>query len=528
MPEYLAPAVFVEETSFRAKSIEGVGTSTAAFVGMTARGQVSVTPSDPTPPLLTSFNDFQLYYGGTEDLTIGSNSVPNYLAHAANAFFNNGGARLYVARLLGNGATVGTSGQLTAGAALAAAKKVAFTARQPGGATIPNTTANFSITITPQQLPTTKSLALKQPRGTMIQINDDFYVIGVDPVITTAGNLTGFTGLADGGACTIISFAIDVYDPTGLVYEAGALGLHPRHPRFIGALLGAFPPNASDAMTNPVRLDIGNTVTPFELRQALSDGAAASPVLVTGGTDGTGTPATADFQTALNSLLALEDVSIVAAPGSSSYAGTDPAAINQMLIGHAEARRAYRIAVLDTPSGLDIAGVRALKSQIDSEYAAIYFPWVTIANPGAALNPLAPGDQCSAVGSRVRDLCAHRHPARRVEGPRERDRYRRARARARCSLRRAGGSQSPWDQLHPDTSEPRNPGLGSTHHLKRSGMDIRERAALLPLSGSLDRPGHAMGRVRAQRRGAVGERPDHRFGFPLQRVGFGRAFGHEA
>ena len=48
MPEYLAPAVFVEETSFRAKSIEGVGTSTAAFVGMTARGPLSVSPSDPT------------------------------------------------------------------------------------------------------------------------------------------------------------------------------------------------------------------------------------------------------------------------------------------------------------------------------------------------------------------------------------------------------------------------------------------------------------------------------------------------
>ena len=68
MPEYLAPAVFVEETSFRAKSIEGVGTSTAAFVGMTARGPVSVSPSDPTPPLLTNFSDFERYYGGTDDL----------------------------------------------------------------------------------------------------------------------------------------------------------------------------------------------------------------------------------------------------------------------------------------------------------------------------------------------------------------------------------------------------------------------------------------------------------------------------
>ena len=50
MPEYLAPAVYVEETSFRSKSIEGVGTSTAAFVGLTARGPTAITP-----PLLTSF-----------------------------------------------------------------------------------------------------------------------------------------------------------------------------------------------------------------------------------------------------------------------------------------------------------------------------------------------------------------------------------------------------------------------------------------------------------------------------------------
>ncbi len=44
MPEYLAPGVYVEETSFRAKSIEGVGTSTTAFVGPTRRGPVTGTP----------------------------------------------------------------------------------------------------------------------------------------------------------------------------------------------------------------------------------------------------------------------------------------------------------------------------------------------------------------------------------------------------------------------------------------------------------------------------------------------------
>jgi phage tail sheath protein FI len=59
MPEYLPPAVYVEETSFRSRPIEGVGTSTAAFVGMTRRGPVSSGTSGVTPPLLISFPDFE-------------------------------------------------------------------------------------------------------------------------------------------------------------------------------------------------------------------------------------------------------------------------------------------------------------------------------------------------------------------------------------------------------------------------------------------------------------------------------------
>ena len=53
MPEYLAPGVYVEETSFRSKSIEGVATSTTAFAGPTRRGPVG------EPELVTSFGDFE-------------------------------------------------------------------------------------------------------------------------------------------------------------------------------------------------------------------------------------------------------------------------------------------------------------------------------------------------------------------------------------------------------------------------------------------------------------------------------------
>jgi phage tail sheath protein FI len=93
MPEYLAPGVYVEETSFRAKSIEGVGTSTTGFVGATRYG-----PTEGEPELMTSFGQFERIYGGLDPLMYSDVPMTNYLAHAVRAFFDNGGSRLYVAR----------------------------------------------------------------------------------------------------------------------------------------------------------------------------------------------------------------------------------------------------------------------------------------------------------------------------------------------------------------------------------------------------------------------------------------------
>lgn len=107
MPEYLAPGVYVEETSFRSKSIEGVSTSTTAFVGPTRKGPLSKDPGDDTeteiltPEVITSFGEFERVYGGLGDLSFtgSAKTSTNYMAHAVKAFFDNGGARLYVARV---------------------------------------------------------------------------------------------------------------------------------------------------------------------------------------------------------------------------------------------------------------------------------------------------------------------------------------------------------------------------------------------------------------------------------------------
>src|SRR3954470_11913381 len=95
MPEYLAPGVYVEATSFRAKSIEGVSTSTTGFVGRTRRGPVFGITDTETPELLTSFGDFERIYGGFDQIA----GSPNYLAHAVRAYFDNGGRRLFVSRV---------------------------------------------------------------------------------------------------------------------------------------------------------------------------------------------------------------------------------------------------------------------------------------------------------------------------------------------------------------------------------------------------------------------------------------------
>ena len=76
MPEYLAPGVYVEETSFRAKSIEGVGTSTTAFVGPTRKGPFRRgLDHQETPEILTSYGDFERLYGGHADLAVDLDAV---------------------------------------------------------------------------------------------------------------------------------------------------------------------------------------------------------------------------------------------------------------------------------------------------------------------------------------------------------------------------------------------------------------------------------------------------------------------
>ena len=170
MPEYLAPGVYVEETSFRAKSIEGVGTSTTAFVGPTRRGPVAPPvggAENANLELLTSFGDFVRIFGGLEALGFAP-AAPNYLAHAVLNFFNEGGSRLYVARVQEGAATAALA--LSGDLAAPNAERVFARARFPGVA------GNGRITVHELLAPANLSAMQNAPMGALLR------AAGVAPV----------------------------------------------------------------------------------------------------------------------------------------------------------------------------------------------------------------------------------------------------------------------------------------------------------------------------------------------------------
>jgi len=93
--ELLHPGVYIQEIPSGVRPIEGVSTSTAAFLGKAEKG-----PLDRAL-MVTSFTEFDAVYGDFLN--------DSFLAHAALQFFNNGGKRLYVVRVANNALTADIS-----------------------------------------------------------------------------------------------------------------------------------------------------------------------------------------------------------------------------------------------------------------------------------------------------------------------------------------------------------------------------------------------------------------------------------
>lgn len=96
MPTYLSPGVYVEEIPSGSKPIEGVSTSTAAFVGRAIKGPAGAAV------LIGSLDDYKTHFG---DIA----SESDAMGLAVQAFYTNGGKSAYICRLAGSGSSAASA-----------------------------------------------------------------------------------------------------------------------------------------------------------------------------------------------------------------------------------------------------------------------------------------------------------------------------------------------------------------------------------------------------------------------------------
>jgi phage tail sheath protein FI len=443
MPQYLAPGVYVEEVP-GPQTIQGVGTSTAGFIGPCRFG-----PTSGQPELLSSFLDYQRIYGDWTDLDfVDTGAVPNYLALGVKGFFDEGGSSLYVCRTFNytdpsNPANDHASAEIVPPASVPSLPPLTLRARFPGEA------GRIAVTLTLQAGRNALVTAGGVPNLTRVHEYDLVYAGSGSPAagalyVVRRDQATGNWVLNGNGGLALVSaafaypltVAVDVRFPTvdsqglpalGPSLNIGVFGFDPRAiGTGISTVLAANPPTRAQGLTAPLALEgldalEGVSVPPDDLPgmiaeaifgpAIISTAPAAQPpvsnrqvsVTLGGGSDGNapfqgsyeGDPlGFTDYQNnpvqePLNGLLAFEvvdGISIVVAPGASTGWNLAPVnqtaglEINEAIINHCE-NMLYRVAAIDTPPGLVPGDALQYRNNRSSSYAALYYPWITIASP---------------------------------------------------------------------------------------------------------------------------------------------------
>lgn len=386
MAEYLSPGVYVEEFESGGKPMEGVGTSTAGFIGLAERG-----PIEGVPQLVTNFADFKRKYGGY----LSENEFGEYrfLAYAVEHFFINGGSRAFISRVAPGDA------KCASGNVPAATPVLAIWAKNPGvwG-------NNINIVITPSSKAKTQILEILETAGGKryhvknsvgfqagdIIMYSDKTTVTYNKVVKCQDNIIEFASDFDESVIdkellpekviTTCEFSLEVrVDDQAELYENASFNIESSN--YIEKKVAK-----SDIIRVECKLPEQEEVLPPFLVLAEKDTEkAVLSVNLSEGTNGNissvsaaefiGTDNGAGKRSGIQSFLDNDNVSIIAVPGI-----TDPN-VQLMLVAHCE-NTASRFAVLDIPrNAKKIDDVIAHRDIFDSNYAALYHPWLTVFDP---------------------------------------------------------------------------------------------------------------------------------------------------
>lgn len=396
MAEYLTPGVYVEEFDSGAPPMASVSTSIVGFVGVTEKG-----PQDGVPVFVDSFASFFRIFGGY--LSENAFGPYRYLPYAVNQFFVNGGSKCYVKRVVPSDAKYACNTEDAESAPL-----VVYAAS-------PGAWGNkIAVRVSPSSKAKTNALEK----------------IGDNPkyrVKSAAGFLPGDIVAVPGEKATLYNqvqavdediltfaeaFAEDIvdsalvpkrllstceidlevrYDNQAELFET--CSFNPQSPHFIHDKLAK-----SELIVGEVKAS-SELLPPYQWISGQADGTFA--ISLFGGSDGTQDAlSSSDYigadkgpgqRTGIQSFADNNEVSLMAAPGM-----TDPA-ISLALIAHCE-NTGSRFAVLDLPRALkSVTEVVDYRNIFDSQYAAMYHPWIKVFDP-LTKNTIAIPPSGSAVG----------------------------------------------------------------------------------------------------------------------------------
>ncbi|MBE6611243.1 MAG: phage tail sheath family protein [Ruminococcaceae bacterium] len=375
MAEYLSPGVYVEEFESGGKPMEGVGTSTAGFVGLAEKGPISGVPQ-----LVTNFADFKRTYGGF----LSENEFGEYrfLAYAVEHFFLNGGSRAYIARVA----------PASAKCAEASIAGLSFTAKNPGvwgdSIGVKITASSKAKTQALEKLEDkkyrVKNAAGFNPGDIVAYAEGDTVVYNKveknqDNILTFAEDFAADiidTNLLPIKVITTCELSLEIkYADTVEAYENVSFNIEAANhisKKTAKSELVEIAYNGDDAIIAPYAA-LGNPDAAFVSAEFTGGSNGAASDLSAG--DFIGVDNGAGNRTGIQAFLDNDVVSIMAVPGV-----TDPN-VQLTLVAHCE-NLASRFAVLDVPRNAKKTDeIIAHRDIFSSSYAALYHPWLQVFDP---------------------------------------------------------------------------------------------------------------------------------------------------
>ncbi|MFF7776808.1 phage tail sheath family protein [Streptomyces tanashiensis] len=365
MPTYLSPGVYVEEVASGSRPIEGVGTSVAAFVGLSPTG-----PLDE-PVLVTNWSQYVASFG---DFTDGY-----YLAHSVYGFFNNGGTAAYVVRV-GGGDAQGATEPVGAGAAapreLVAGEAVALGTFRVA-AVAAGSEAGGALTVEVQDVE-------GEAERFKLVVKDGEKVV------------ESFDASAKKSARNYVVAQVRQRSKTIVLEEAAAGGQLAR-------------PDAQTVTLAPPAQAPAPVATRADAPAAMESGQFIGD--------------SAD-RTGFGGLEAFDEINMVAVPDLMAAYQQGLIDLEQVkavqlgLIAHCELM-GDRMAILDPPPGMNARDIRKWRQEVagyDSRYAALYYPWIKSFDPsGGQTRTVPPSGHMAGVWARNdSERGVHKAPANEI------------------------------------------------------------------------------------------------------------------